>query len=181
MAKTGSNGKPAKGEVWQRGPVYDVPALLQPVAHALLQAKEEVISYAEGFPDQLLWIKPGGMASVGFHLQHLAGVIDRLFTYALGKALSEDQHSALLRESCEENVSVKELTDRFIRQVDGAVGLLKNIEESSLKEVRYVGRAKIESTQIGLLFHSAEHTMRHVGQLMVTMRFVKYMSEASHS
>ena len=26
---------------------------------------------------------------------------------------------------------------------------------------------------IGLLFHAAEHTMRHVGQLLVTTRVVK--------
>ena len=29
-------------EVWQRGPIKDIPLLLQPVAHALLQAKEEL-------------------------------------------------------------------------------------------------------------------------------------------
>ena len=33
----------SKMEVWQSGPVQDVPALLQPVAHALLQAMEEVV------------------------------------------------------------------------------------------------------------------------------------------
>jgi hypothetical protein len=31
-----------KYEVWLRGPVDHIPVLLQPVAHALLQAREEV-------------------------------------------------------------------------------------------------------------------------------------------
>ena len=79
-------------EVWLRGPLPDVPPLLQPVAHALMQAREEVAALMDGFPDELLWKRPvnrnaesrnaGLVASVGFHLQHLTGVLDRLFTYA---------------------------------------------------------------------------------------------------
>ena len=69
-------------EYWLRGPVPGIPALLQPVAHALLQAREEVNALMLGFPADLLWEQPAGLASAGFHLQHLAGVLDRLFTYA---------------------------------------------------------------------------------------------------
>src|SRR5215207_6623794 len=72
---------PQQPEVWLRGPIAEIPALLQPVAHALLQAREEVETLLIGFPEACLWEKPTGMASPGFHLQHLAGVIDRLFTY----------------------------------------------------------------------------------------------------
>src|SRR6476660_1951960 len=87
-----------KPEVWLRGPLPDVPALLQPVAHALLQAREEVVALMAGFPEQRLWARPAGVASVGFHLQHLAGTLDRLFTYARGESLTEDQTGALARE-----------------------------------------------------------------------------------
>jgi hypothetical protein len=52
----------------------------------------------EGFPEGLLWQKPAGLASPGFHLQHLTGVIDRLFTYAKGERLSEQQLAALAAE-----------------------------------------------------------------------------------
>src|SRR5262245_30783575 len=82
-------------EVWLRGPVPDIPPLLQPVAHALLQAREEVHSIMRGFPEERLWERPGGAASAGFHLQHLTGVLDRLFTYARGASLNDDQLSAL--------------------------------------------------------------------------------------
>src|SRR5438552_13201428 len=85
-------------EVWLRGPLPDVPALLQPVAHALLQAREEVEDVMTGFPEERLWERPGGVASVGFHLQHLAGVLDRLFTYARGEALNAAQLKALEAE-----------------------------------------------------------------------------------
>src|SRR5262249_6830231 len=85
-------------EVWLRGPLPDIPPLLQPVAHALLQAREEVIAELSGFPEELLWERPGRVASAGFHLQHLAGVLDRLFTYARGKPLGERQLRALAAE-----------------------------------------------------------------------------------
>jgi len=82
-------------EVWQRGPIEGVPALLQPVAHALLQAIEDVEKETSAFPLELIWEKPGGVASVGFHLKHVRGVVDRLFTYARGEMLSDGQIHAL--------------------------------------------------------------------------------------
>src|SRR5262245_25906087 len=58
-------------EVWLRGPLPDVPRLLQPVAHALLQAREEVEELMSDFEEELLWARPGGVASAGFHLRHI--------------------------------------------------------------------------------------------------------------
>ncbi|MEO5999632.1 MAG: DinB family protein [Chitinophagaceae bacterium] len=162
-------------EFWLRGPINGIPALLMPVAHALLQAREEVSTLMEGFPDKLLWERPSGVASVGFHLQHLAGVADRLFTYAKGEALNSAQLKALASEKeaphpgCEAN----ELISRFNEQVDNCLEQLKAIEEQSLAEPRVVGRTKLPSTVIGLLVHTAEHTLRHVGQLLVTVRIIK--------
>ena len=49
-----------------RGPVENIPALLQPVAHALLQALDEVMEIVQDFPEALLWHKPAGMASPAF-------------------------------------------------------------------------------------------------------------------
>jgi uncharacterized damage-inducible protein DinB len=148
----------------------DIPPLLQPVAHALLQAREEVHSIMQDFPEERLWERPGGVASVGFHLQHLAGVLDRLFTYARGLSLNEDQLSALASEGKRKDVRIPELIDRFDRQVDLVLRELRQVEERSLTEYRSVGRAQLPSTVLGLLFHAAEHTQRHVGQLLVTVR-----------
>jgi uncharacterized damage-inducible protein DinB len=39
--------------------------------------------------------------------------------------------------------------------------------------VRFVGRAKLPSTVLGLLVHAAEHTMRHTGQLLVTVQVLR--------
>ncbi|OKL40293.1 DinB family protein [Pontibacter flavimaris] len=165
-----------KLEAWQSGPVKGVPALLQPVAHALLQAREEVHTLMGGFPKELLWERPAGVASVGFHLQHLTGVIDRLFTYARGQQLSEEQLTKLRAEGkpTDDNVYlVQDLVRDFDRQVDQALEQLRGTDEATLTEFRGVGRAQLPSTVLGLLFHAAEHTMRHVGQLLVTSRVVQ--------
>jgi hypothetical protein len=161
-----------KPEVWLRGPLNDLPALLQPVVHALLQAREEINELMLNFPDELLWHQVAGMASPGFHLQHLSGVINRLFTYAQGNQLNQDQLNALAAEGkpAAEDISVTSLVNQFNKQVDDALHQLSQADVNSLTAHREVGRGKLPSTVIGLYVHSAEHTMRHVGQLLVTVR-----------
>ena len=162
-------------EVWQRGPIKDIPLLLQPVAHALLQAREELNKLMIDFPDNLLWEKPAAVASPAFHLQHLSGVLDRVFTYARNEKLSSEQLTQLQEEDeiFIENLTVLKLINRFDSQINKAVMQLKNTDEHSLTEARGVGRKLIPSTVIGLLVHGAEHTMRHLGQLIVTIRVIK--------
>lgn len=168
-------------EVWQRGPVADVPVLLQPVAHALLQAREELNLLMEDFPDNQLWERPSGVASPGFHLQHLSGVLDRVFTYARAEALSTVQLDQLHSEDVSPgiNLSIESLLSRFNEQINKAMNQLKQTEEKTLGEFRGVGRKQLPSTVIGLLVHGAEHTMRHLGQLMVTIKILT--SQNSHS
>jgi uncharacterized damage-inducible protein DinB len=161
-------------EVWQRGPVDGIPALLQPVAHALLQAVEDVEKEMENFPLALLWEKPGGVASVGFHLKHVKGVVDRLFTYGKGEMLSEGQLRDLKAEALARDVdSIQTLTDEFKKQVNTAIDQLRMTDINTLTDKRGVGRKQIPSTVIGLLFHAAEHVQRHVGQLIVTARILR--------
>ncbi|MFD3002704.1 DinB family protein [Pontibacter toksunensis] len=162
-------------EVWLRGPLPDMPPLLQPVAHALLQAREEVKALMQNFPDRLLWERPAGVASVGFHLQHLQGVLGRLLTYARGQSLTQEQLEALATEGkCPEaQCRAQDLVQKFCNQVDKALEQLRHTEEQELLEPRGVGRAQIPSNVLGLLVHAAEHTMRHVGQLSVTARVVR--------
>ncbi|QCR21095.1 DinB family protein [Pontibacter sp. SGAir0037] len=168
-------------EVWLRGPLPDIPQLLQPIAHALLQAGEELAVIMQAFPDKLLWEKPAGVASVGFHLQHLTGVLDRLFTYARGEALTAEQLAWLEAEgkSGADSLTGAALVKKFRDQTDRALEQLRSTPENSLKEARGVGRSQIPSTVHGLLVHAAEHTMRHVGQLYVTACVVKNFSAYS--
>lgn len=161
-------------EWWQRGPIEGVPAVLQPVAHILLQVRESVGELVQNLtPDQ--WnARPAGVASAAFHVRHIAGVIDRLFTYARGEALSEAQFEALRLEGSELAESdVAAVLAAVDARVDSAITELRQIDPATLGEFRSVGRAKLPSTVIGCLVHGAEHAMRHVGQLSVTARIVR--------
>jgi uncharacterized damage-inducible protein DinB len=158
-------------EVWLRGPLTSIPALVLPVAHALLQAKEEIHAMMKDFPDALLWQRPAGVASPGFHLQHIVGVLDRLFTYAGGQALAEQQLHYLKAEGLQaEYITITFLLNQLDAQIASSLETLKTIDETRLTEPRGVGRQQLPSTVLGLLFHAAEHTMRHTGQLYVTVR-----------
>lgn len=162
-------------EVWLRGPLTDIPALVQPVAHALLQAQEEIHDLLNGFPDALLWQRPAGVASPAFHLQHIAGVLDRLFTYASGQPLTAQQLDYLKAEGVQsDDISVVSLLDHLDAQIASSLHALKTIDASTLTDARGVGRQQLPSTVLGLLFHAAEHTMRHLGQLLVTAKVLKY-------
>jgi uncharacterized damage-inducible protein DinB len=167
---------PQNLEVWLRGPLPGVPPLLQPVGHALLQVREELTAALRDFPSELLNERPAGVASVGFHLQHMAGVLDRLLTYARGESLTAEQFAAFEAEEpplTQESNTVTELVQRFSTHVDTALDQLRRTAEASLTEPRGVGRAQVPSTLIGLLVHAAEHTTRHMGQLLVTARIVR--------
>ena len=160
-------------EYWLRGPIENIPSLLQPIAHALLQARDEVKEAITGFPEDKLWQNPAGVASVAFHLQHMTGVLDRLFTYANSEQLNEQQLKYLAAEGKEnETISLNEMYDRFSMQVDKAIEQLRNTDEKILLKTRGVGRKEIPATVFGILFHAAEHIQRHNGQLIVTARIV---------
>ncbi len=161
-------------EVWLRGPLAGLSPYLQPVAHALLQAREEVNVLMKDFPESLLWQRPAGVASPGFHLQHLTGVLDRLFTYARAESISAKQFEYLQQEGKERSdISIDHLLSSFNTQVDIALDQLKTTDDQTLNEFRGVGRAQLPSTVLGLYTHAAEHTMRHLGQLLVTVRILK--------
>jgi uncharacterized damage-inducible protein DinB len=154
--------------------VPGVAPLLQPVAHALIQARDEVRDIVATLSDDQLWVRPAGVASAGFHLQHLSGVIDRLFTYARGERLSGAQLTALSLEGepPASGATARALALALDARVEAALVQLRATTEEELTAPRAVGRAKAPSTVIGLLVHAAEHTTRHVGQLLVTARIV---------
>ena len=163
----------AAPEVWLRGPVEGVPAPLQPVAHSLLQVREELGAALAGLGERELWLRPGGAAAIGFHLLHLAGSTDRLFGYARGEGLSAAQRAVLDAERDPPRESAEELLRRVDGVIAAALAQLRATEPATLAEPRAVGRAGLPSTVGGLLFHAAEHAQRHAGQAVTTARIVR--------
>lgn len=164
----------ADTEWWQRGPIAGVPAALQPVAHILLQIRESVGELTEGMTEEEWNRRPANVASCAFHLRHITGSVDRLFTYARAGTLTDDQRAWMKQEkdpltAAELPALMAALSDR----IDACVAELRTIDPATLGDFRGVGRAQLPSTVIGLLVHAAEHGMRHVGQLSVTARIVR--------
>ncbi|WP_290793760.1 DinB family protein [Flavihumibacter sp. UBA7668] len=167
-------------EWWQRGPLEGILPVFQPAAHALLQARDELTSALNEYPDSLLWQPLYGMASVGFHLQHIAGVLDRLITYANGNVLSEEQMDYLKEEGKGEGkFTCSELLFRIKNQVDQTLNTLAKMQPDAPELIRTIGRKKIPTTQLGLVFHAAEHMMRHTGQVLVTSRVLIELNKQS--
>lgn len=161
-------------EWWQRGPVDGVSAMLQPIAHTLLQVRESVHELTDGLTEAEWNGRPANVASPAFHVRHITGVIDRLFTYARGEALSESQFASLRAEGDRLDVAdVSRVLGALDARVDAALAELRVADVATLGEYRGVGRAQLPSTVIGCLGHAAEHSMRHVGQLSVTVRVVR--------
>lgn len=168
-------------DFWLRGPVDGIIPELQPVAHALLQVAED-IQCARELPPELLWLQPGGAASVGFHLKHLAGSAGRLFTYAQGRQLDEEQRRFLSEEKTAGTpATADELITGVHAVIEQCLSQLRATQPDTLHQRREVGRAKLPSTTFGLLFHATEHAQRHVGQIVATTRILRGMRPSAQA
>lgn len=161
-------------EAWLRGPVDRVPPILVPVAHMLQHAQDDAVeAVCDLTPDQI-WVRPGGGASVGFHVRHLMGALDRLFTYARGDMLSAGQLNALKHEGDAGSppASAATLTAELSVAIARAIDQLRATDPATLLDPRDVGRQHLPSTILGLLVHGGEHSARHAGQAITLRRVV---------
>lgn len=165
----------ANNPPWLRGPVPDVIPMLQPVAHSLIDCREDVETRLVGVSSERIWTKPGNAASIGFHVRHAMGSIDRLFTYARGEELSVEQLTSLKNEGIRGTggpETAEELIGAFQQTVERAMIQVRGTQETDLLEFRAVGRGKLPSNVIGILMHAGEHTQRHIGQMSTTLKIV---------
>ena len=162
-------------EYWLRGPIERVAPFLQPVAHALLQVREDAERAVTGLSAERIWTSVGGAASIGFHLRHVCGSLDRLLTYARGDALTDAQLAYLHAESepGEPPADAAALLSLVHDAVERALAQVRATGEAELTAPRAVGRRQLPSTTLGLLFHAAEHATRHAGQIVTTAKIVR--------
>ena len=161
-------------EYWLRGPIDGIAPLLQPVAHSLFQAREDVAAALSRTPLEHLWTTPHGAASIGFHVKHLCGSLDRLLSYARGEPLTAAQLADLEMESAPGTppAAAAALIALVDEAVERALRQLRGTRVATLTDARAVGRQGLPSTVIGLLVHAAEHTTRHAGQIITTAKIV---------
>ncbi|NYF90082.1 DinB family protein [Tunturiibacter empetritectus] len=157
-------------EPWLRGTLTEVDAVRRQVLHALELAAEDVERWCAGLSDNEMNARPFGIAPVAFHLRHIVRSLDRLLTYAEGRALSGTQMDALGSEMA--SASAESVLDEVRAGLDEARRRVLMILQENYEEPRAVGRSLLPSTVGGLLVHCAEHTQRHVGQAITTAKVV---------
>lgn len=159
-------------EPWLRGPIQDLNPLLAPVLYAFTQAAEDLEHWTASLTDQQIWDGPHGLAPIGFHLRHIAGSVERLMTYVGGGQLTEAQ-LASLRSEQEAGERRDVLLNAIEKTFEAAEATIRSIDPATLIEPRVIGRKRLPSTVVGLLTHIAEHTQRHVGEVIVTAKVLR--------
>src|SRR5579885_1827224 len=163
---------PQSLEPWLRGTLTDVPAIQRGVLHALELAREDTHRWCAGLTDEEVDARPCGLPSVGFHLRHIIGSLDRLLSYAESRELTAEQLQVLQLEA-KPGDTVHSLLQRFDAAIRISSDRVRQFRPQDFEQPRAVGRAKLPTTVGGLLVHIADHTQRHLGQLITTAKLIK--------
>lgn len=158
-------------EPWLRGTLTDVAAVPRAVLHALELAKEDLQRWCGSLSDDELSARPDGIASVAFHIRHIARSIDRLLSYAEGKQLDDDQIAALKTE-LNADARSGDLFAELEAALERSAMRIRQIDMEQFQDARVVGMKRLPTTVGGLLIHVADHTQRHVGQAITTAKIV---------
>ena len=159
-------------EPWLRGTHPEVPAVARAVLHALDLAGDDLSRWTEGLTDLEIHAQPFGLMSVAAHLKHIARSADRLLTYAEGSQLSSEQLSALKAEPSGAE-TLAELLHEVAASFHRAADRVRALSAADFNIGRVVGRKQLPTSIGGALIHVADHTQRHVGQLVTTAKVLK--------
>ena len=155
-----------------RGPMVGVEPLVMPLFFSFTQVREDLARYTEGVAQEQLWRNVGPLPSLGFHLRHIAGSVDRLTAYLMNEPLTAEQ-LAFLKEEATQGATLEELLAAIDATLRATEARLRAIDPSTIHDPRYIGRKRLPTTVLGLLVHIAEHTQRHLGQAITTAKSVR--------
>jgi uncharacterized damage-inducible protein DinB len=158
-------------EPWLQGTLEDVPVIARAALHALELAKRDIKKWAGDMKEDELNQRPSGVASIAFHIRHIARSLDRLLTYAEGHQLRPEQ-GELLKSELEPLANREELFREIEKAFEVSEARIRALAGSDLAVKREVGTKKLPTTLGGLLVHVADHTQRHVGQIVTTAKIV---------
>ena len=166
--------KQMEQEFWLSGALKEFSPIVMPAAHTLLQAERDCEKAVLDLTAAGLWMKLNNAPSVGFHLLHIAGSIDRLLTYARGEKLNRKQFDFLSAETdSSQTGNAHALLQSAKQNIGEALETIRKTPQEILFEPRTVGRMELPTNVFGLLFHIAEHTQRHTGQIVATAKIVR--------
>lgn len=171
-------------EPWLRGTHAEVPAAARAVLHALELALDDLTKWTDGLTDAEVHSQPLGLTPIAFHLRHIARSTDRILSYAEGNQLTAEQLKALQAEPANaeqgsegKQESRAELLAEVERSFTNAAARIRALAAADLDTRRFVGRKRLPTSIGGALIHAADHTMRHVGQVVTTAKVLKSLGE----
>jgi hypothetical protein len=159
-------------EPWLRGIIPGLDPVVEHLLRASEQIREDVAAALSPLNTEQLWVTPGGMTPVGFHVKHLAGSTDRLCTYLEGCQL-DDRQLQILKSESNPGESVPELLTGVDQALARYEGLVRALDPVRFGEIREVGRQRLQTTAISLAIHIAEHGQRHAGQATSAARLAR--------
>jgi uncharacterized damage-inducible protein DinB len=154
------------------GSLRDLHPVLAALLHSLEHARDDIRKWTENLTPEQFSTSRGEIAAPSFHVVHIAGSVDRLLTYARGESLTDEQFRELENEK-RPGITREEALARLDAMFTKAEATVRAIDPEQLREPRYIGRKRIEVTLGGLLIHTAEHTQRHTGELILTVKAVR--------
>ena len=157
-------------EPWLRGTHTETDSVRRAVLHALDLAREDAEKWCAPLSDEQLNARPNDIAPVAFHLRHIARSLDRLITYAEGNQLNESQIVEMKAE-LNPGATKSQLLAEFNAALDRSAQRILAMQEP-LATARGVGKKQLPTTVGGLIIHCADHTQRHIGQLVTTAKIV---------
>lgn len=161
-------------EPWLRGPLPGIDPRVANLFYTFTQVREELTAQMDGITAEEMWLRPHGLPAAGFHIRHLGGAADRLGSYLRGDALTEAQLAALKAESAP-GAATAELFAELEARLARLERYVRAIDPEALAQPRTVGRMQLPATAIGLIVHIAEHSQRHLGQAITTIKLVRAM------
>lgn len=168
--------EPPYTEPWLRGTHTAVPAVPRAVLHALELAEDDLTKWTEGLTDTEVHAQPLGLTSIAQHLKHIARSVDRILSYAEGNQLTPDQLTALKAES-----TGAETLGALLREVEESLAnasqRIRNLANADFNTPCSVGRKQLPTSVGGALIHVADHTQRHVGQVVTTAKVLKALRQ----
>jgi uncharacterized damage-inducible protein DinB len=167
-----SPASPPYVEPWLRGTHAEVPAVGRAVLHAFDLALDDLTKWTEGLTDAEVHLEPLGLTSISFHLKHIARSTDRLLTYAEGGQISTEQ-LALLKTEKGGLETLAELLAEVETSFSNAADRVGVLATADLGTFRGVGRKQLPTSIGGAMVHVADHTQRHVGQVVTTAKVLK--------
>jgi uncharacterized damage-inducible protein DinB len=159
-------------EPWLRATHTCVPAVGRAVLHALDLALDDLTKWTEGLTDAEVHAQPLGLTPVAFHLRHIARSTDRLLSYAEGNQLSAEQLTALKAEQTGDEPLAVLLSEVEV-SFSNAADRVRVLATANFDTFRGVGRKQLPTSIGGALIHVADHTQRHVGQVVTTAKVLK--------